>query len=110
MGTLSTRLISYTHIHMESLKFITGTKTFKRCLIAGGMFLAIFLAYNHVSATVPSEKERAATMLPGVVREIDKTQEYADRNVAAKLCEKAILACQTGDCTAFAESDNCTGF
>lgn len=74
------------------------------------MFLALFLIYTHVSATVPSEKERAATMLPGVVREIDKTQEYADRNAAAKLCEKAILACQTGNCKAFIESQECTGF
>lgn len=77
-------------------------RTYAKALIAVAIAAFFGLWILHASATEPSPQERASAELPSVLREIDKTQEYADRNAAAKARRQVILSCvNTGDCEGF---------
>jgi len=85
---------------MEHFISTIGKKTFTALCI--GLFLALFFLARFAFATEPTPQERAAAELPTVLNEISRTQEYADRNAAAKLRKDAISACiSTGNCEGF---------
>src|SRR5437763_1548586 len=101
-------LFSSTHTYMKNFFSTIGmSKTFFAALV---ILLLVGLMGRYALASTPTVEERAAAKLPSVVAEINDTQEAADRNAKAKLCKQVILACEQGDCTAFAANENCDAF
>jgi hypothetical protein len=93
-------LLTYTYTQMEKLISTIGKRSFYWFCFAFACFL--FAIAHFALATEPTPQERAAAELPDVLREIERTQEYADRNAAAKVRREAISQCiSSGSCDSF---------
>jgi len=80
--------------------------TNKRTISVVGVSVILVVAFALIGkvafATEPTAQERAAAELPTVLKEIERTQEYADRNVKAHERREKILSCvNTGSCEGF---------
>ena len=85
--------------------FLLYTKMKHYTAIAVVAIIIILLAGTVVtlsSAKEPTIEQRASAELLGVLREIERTQEYADRNSEARGRKEAILKClNSGACEDF---------